>query len=74
MRRIYTEQIGVVGGYTNFPITRGVRQGDVLSPLIFNCVLEDAIREWKRKLRGHGIAIDTDPAIGRLTNIPFADD
>ncbi|KAJ4446733.1 hypothetical protein ANN_13430 [Periplaneta americana] len=54
---------------TPFNIQRGVRQGDPLSPKIFNCVLEEVFRKlpWGRK---HGISID-----GRkLTNLRFADD
>ena len=30
--------------------------------------------KWKEKLKGHGIALSTDPTRNPLTNIRFADD
>ena len=53
LERLYQQQYGNVGAY-RFPITRGVRQGDILSPLLFNAVLEHAMQKWKQKLRSHG--------------------
>ena len=35
-----------------FEIHTGVRQGDGLSPLLFNIVLDKIIKEWKTKLKG----------------------
>lgn len=32
-----------------FQIKTGARQGDGLSPLLFNCVLEKVIREWRKR-------------------------
>ena len=46
-------------------------QGDVLSPLLFNAVLEDAIRKWKLKLTNEGLRLGQDT---RLTNLRYADD
>lgn len=37
---MYQDQTGAVLGSENFSIQRGVRQGDVLSPLLFNTMLE----------------------------------
>ena len=59
----------------NFLSTGGVRQGDVLSPLLFNSVLESAIQSWKRKLSSnHGVALVLYAEAERMTNIRFADD
>lgn len=38
-----------------FEIKTGVRQGDGLSPLLFNCVLEKVIREWRKELSSEGV-------------------
>ena len=68
---LYKHQTGSVLGSEHFPICRGVRQGDVISPLLFNAGLEHALRKWKCRLLQHGVYIDTKE---RLTNIRFADD
>ena len=46
LEMLYQKQIGIVDEHM-FPINRGVRQGDVLSPVLFNAVLEHAMNEWK---------------------------
>lgn len=38
-----------------FEIKTGVRQGDGLSPVLFNCVLEKIIREWEKELDKKGL-------------------
>ena len=41
----YHDLIGLVQG-RQFPIKRGVKQGDVPSPLLFNAGSEHAMRKW----------------------------
>ena len=58
-----------------FDIKRGTKQGDPLSPQLFNSVLEQAFQEiqgkWRRK--GWGVRL-TDGQNGFLCNLRFADD
>ena len=58
-------------GGRHFDIQRGVKQGDILRPMLFNAALEYALRKWKGKCGHHGIAMDHHE---RLTNIRCADD
>ena len=71
LARLYDRQQGVVEGVA-FPVCRGVRQGDILSPALFNAALELAMRRWKARLQEHGflLALGAD----RLTNLRYADD
>ena len=71
LANMYADQTGTVAGGRTFAIERGVKQGDVISPMLFNAGLEMAIRSWKRRLLHHGIALD---AAERLTNVRYADD
>ena len=49
LRRLYANQSGNDGGNRFvFNIPRGVKQGDVLSPMLFNFGLEHAMRNWKQ--------------------------
>lgn len=56
-----------------FEIRTGVRQGDGLSPLLFNCALEKVVREWDAKTRG-GIRLGTKNKGITIKCLAFADD
>jgi len=61
-----------------FEIKSGVRQGDGLSPLLFNCALEKVIREWRLQLKSLGLPLGVrlGAACKNLTIdcLAFADD
>ena len=67
---LYHEQVGLVQG-RQFPIKRGVKQGDVLSPLLFNAGLEHAMRKWKLRIQHCGLHCGHNEL---LTNVRYADD
>ena len=50
-----------------FPIHRGVRQGDLLSPKLFTAVMEEV---FKKVDISEGVNVDGE----HLTNLRFADD
>jgi hypothetical protein len=58
-----------------FPIQKGTKQGDPISPLIFNSVLEEVMREtksrWARNKFGLQLGHEREST---LTNFRFADD
>lgn len=53
---------------TYFNIQKGVRQGDPLSPVLFNCALEEVFR----RLNWTNEGIDINGS--RLNNLRYADD
>lgn len=52
----------------SFPLKRGVKQGDLMSPKLFNAVLESIFRN----LKWDNCGLDIDGK--RLSNLRFADD
>ena len=46
LRKLYQNQTGAVSESKRFDIQRGVKQGDVTSAIIFNCVLGVAFENW----------------------------
>ena len=79
LAELYQHQIGFIGrgscSSRSFPIRRGTKQGDPLSPALFISVLDDILRRaqpiWRRK--GYGISLGSNDA-DILTNLRFADD
>ena len=75
---LYEGQCGhVCGGALSraFTILRGTKQGDPLSPVLFNAALEKVIAPlqaaWQEK--GWGVPVENEAGC-RLTNLRFADD
>ena len=69
---LYKDQRGCANGSRTFDIRRGVKQGDVLSSLLFNACIEMVFRRWKDRLRSHGLDVTNQGE--RLTNTRYADD
>ena len=67
---LYHDQVGCVQG-RQFPIKRGVKQGEVLSPLLSNACLEHAMRKWKLRIQHCGLHCGQNEL---LTNVRYADD
>jgi hypothetical protein len=77
LARLYREQTGVVRcdcSSRRFEIRRGTKQGDPISPVLFNASLEQIMRplkdKWKKKRWGLEVGFGHDS----LTNLRFADD
>ena len=69
---LYADQSGTVNRSSAFLIQLGVKQGDTLSAILFNCVLDIAFDAWLLSLHHEGIYIGH--GLPRLTNIRYADD
>ena len=76
LRLIYWEQKGQIitkqDTSREFDIKAGVRQGCVLSPRLFSCVLEVALKKWREQLQDGGLDFG-DGGIP-LLDLRFADD
>ena len=76
LRRLYTGQTGKVKCdrlSKAFDIQRGTRQGDPISPVLFNACLEHIMRKLKKKWLSKSWGLQ----VGRsepLLNLRFADD
>ena len=68
---MYRGQSGHLREAEDFQIGRGVKQGDIISPLLFNAALECAMRRWKDKIGTDGLPVGERNV---LTNIRYADD
>ena len=80
LRTLYTDMTASVSLWAGMEsrsvkVERGVRQGDPLSPLLFNMLLDQVLEEvrvvWRR--RGYGTNVGQTGS-ERLTHIAFADD
>lgn len=55
---------------SNFKVTKGLRQGCCMSPILFNIYLDAALKQWRRKCEGMGIPIGDRT----LYTLHYADD
>ena len=69
---LYQSQLASGNESRELSVGRGVRQGDVLSSILFNCVADVAFQRFKATLLDHGLYLGDH--IERLTNIRYADD
>eukprot|EP00973_Karenia_brevis_P044746 6196662-Karenia_brevis.AAC.1 len=75
---LYAEQYGRVKGRgtsKRFSIQRGTKQGDPMSPMLFNSVLQHALEPLQKKWRekGWGVQVGSGQS-NLLCNLRFADD
>lgn len=72
LQALYSHQYATVHDSSHFPIFRGVKQGDIISPLLFNCALQIVFENWQRQLDQHGWQLEENGHY--LSNIRYADD
>ena len=75
LQRLYAGQSGRVQTdclSRSFPVLRGTRQGDPISPILFKAALEDMMRSLKERWTQRGFGIQLGGR--RLSNLRFADD
>ena len=74
MLKSYESSISILMCF-KFAIKRGTKQGDPLSPTIFNAVLETVMRRLKQKWARSRWGVDISLwGAKRLQNLRFADD
>ena len=57
LAEMYRGQSGHLCEAEHFQIGRGVKQGDVISPLLFDMALEAAVRSWKERVSNKGVPV-----------------
>lgn len=72
LQLLYQSHQGSILDSDRFTVQRGLKQGDVLSVVIFNCVLDMAFDRQKDRLSSHVLFIAH--AISRLANTRYAYD
>jgi len=75
LKRLYEGQTGqIVADVTSrsFAVGRGTKQGDPLSPALFNAVLEGVMRNLRIKWKSQRVGLRVGSDI--LNNLRFADD
>lgn len=76
LQRLYASQQAYIATdrtSKEFNLTRGTKQGDPVSPMLFNAVLEHVFRPLKHTWQSQGLAVQVGTA-DMLTNLRFADD
>ena len=69
---LYQSQLASVNEGREFLVGRGVMQGDVLSSILFKCVVDVAFQRLKASLLYHSLYLGDH--IERFTNLRYADD
>ena len=69
---LYGNQRASVNRSSEFPVQRGVKQGDTLSAILFNCVLDIAFDDLRLSVHEEGLFIAY--GLPRLTNTRYAED
>ena len=75
LRKLYEGQTGQIlsdRASRVFRLERGTKQGDPMSPTLFNALLESIMRDLKQKWEKKGFGVGVGSR--RLTNLRFADD
>ena len=75
---LHSSQEGQVVGNSDcsrgFAINAGIREGCVLSPKLFTCVVQWAMATWRRRATASDFGIDLHDGMPKLLDLTFADD